>query len=59
MSGLPKSKMGVDLETGEFGTDASPSRRRPSPSSRTRRTTAKRSTWPPTRTGKGRPSPGI
>ena len=35
---LPKSKMGVDLESGDFTPN---------------------STWPPTRTGKGRPFPGI
>ena len=58
---LPKSKMGVDLETGEFEPQYQPIKGKEETiaSSRTRRTTAKRSTWPPTRTGKGRPSPGI
>ena len=57
---LPKSKLGVDVEN-NFTPSTSPSAAREDliRSSRPRPRKMTRSTRQPTRTGKGRPSPGI
>ena len=58
---LPKSKMGVDWNTTTLNPTTSPSRarKRPLPSCKRRLTRAKKSTSPPTRTGRARPFPGT
>ena len=59
---LPKSKMGVDMEARLHPPTTSPFKGKEETicrAARRRQTRAKKSTWPPTRTGRERPSPGT
>ena len=57
---LPKSKLGVDIEKG-FVPDYQPIKGKEDVISDLKKPPrrAAKSIWPPTRTGRGRPSPGI